>query len=156
MPLGRSPEQKAAREAELRRRRDQAAVKALRDDWEIHGYRVNHGNGYGIINNPDGTITVGDWRLQAPVTMQFPGAVATLEAQRRNAPPTAFRGIGTPVTQQYYMMIRSAGVEAIIPVDGSNAPHLHAFVTSFNTAANARATATPAPVEPQDAPPQRW
>lgn len=146
MPLGRSPEQKAAHEAELQRRRDEHALKLLRDDWEIHGYRAGHGNGgYGITNNPDGSITVGDWRLGAATTMWFPGAVASLDAQRRAAPPTVVRGIGKPVTQQYYMTVRSAAIQAAIPVDGSNAAHLHAFVASFNTAA-ARSGA-PAPIQ---------
>jgi hypothetical protein len=95
--------------------------------------------GYGITNNPNGTITVGDWRLGAAVTMWFPGAVATLEAHHRAAPPTAMRGVGRPVTQQYYMTVRSAGIQAVIPVDGSDAASLHAFVASFNTAAAARA-----------------
>jgi hypothetical protein len=140
MPLG-NPDKKAARKQELQQRRDQHALKLLRDDWDIHGYRAGHGNGgYGITNNSDGSITVGDGRLGAAVTMRFPGAVATLEARRRPAPPTAVRGIGKPVTQQYYLTVRSAGAEAIIPVDGSNAAHLHAFVASFNTAA-ARAAA---------------
>lgn len=156
MSLGRTPEQKAAREAELQRRREAAQLKDLRFDWEIHGYRYGHGSGgYGITNNPDGSITVGDPRLGAAVTMQFPGAVASLTVQHRDAPPTAFRGIGTPVTQQYFMTVRAAGVEAVIPVDGSNAAHLNAFVASFNTAAAARAVSASMPVEPQDAPPNR-
>ena len=128
--LSRASNKKAERQAELQRRRDAFQLKLRHDDFEIHGYRCNHGSGgYAVADNSDMSITVGDALFGTVVTMEFPDAVARIERRPRKAPLSAFGVVGPrPVAKRYYLTMRSVGAEAIFPIDGMNLPYLKSFV----------------------------
>jgi len=163
-------EKKEARQAEMARRRAAFDLKNRRDDFEIHGYRANHGSGYGVHNQTDGSIVIGDPLFGPAVPMPFPGARAELEnagttGGNQTANTLVFGVVGYALSKKaknlLFLKVTNGGIEAAIPVDGSNPPHLRAFIAAFNTAAAAAATRTtpqpvPIPVQPQDAAPTQW
>lgn len=109
-----------------------------------NGYPFNYSPPYGISINDDGTVTVGDVRFKDSVTMPYAGARAELEnlgvsGSNRTANTVAFGVVGYALSKNakrlLFLKVANGGIEAAIPVDGSNLPHLRGWVASFNTAA---------------------
>lgn len=159
--LKQSPEQRAARKAEVARmlaaEAEQTRIRDKRDRVTARGYtaqdgRIDDVGGYGVSLIEDGTVVrAGDPEFGDAVTLPLAGAKASLEtlAEARDR-VTAGRvlalgvlALAVPKRDRRRVLVLRAvdGTEAAVVADGTDEVHLRQWVAWFNRRSAAAETA---------------